>query len=108
MFIIAIVVGGLGAIIGLIAYGVFSLCYEADHKPPKKNYSCYTESEKDKLLEIKDRTIADLTYNAMRKSSDHDDISKEIAKGIRDGIARSQFEHGEDIRNYGISDVWFK
>lgn len=108
MFILAIIVGALGAVIGLIAYGVFYLCDEANHKPPKTNYSCYTESEKDELLRIKDETIANLQYKNMMKDSSNEDISKQVAKGVRDGIARSQLEHGESIGNYGLSDIWFK
>lgn len=36
------------------------------------------------------------------------DLRSEIAKGIRDGIAKSNYEHGESFGAYGSSDYLFK
>lgn len=36
------------------------------------------------------------------------DLRSEIAKGVRDGIAKSNYEHGESFGNYGSSDYLFK
>lgn len=36
------------------------------------------------------------------------DLRSEIAKGVRDGIAKSNYEHGESFGSYGSSDYLFK
>lgn len=36
------------------------------------------------------------------------DLRSEIAKGVRDGIAKSNYEHGESFGAYGSSDYLFK
>lgn len=129
MIFLAIVVGALGAIIGLIAFGVCTLCDESRKKP--KFYYNYTEDEKDRLLKEKDRLLAEkdrkielltmkpkyLDYSSNYASYNSDshnisisreEIAKEVSKGVRDGIARSQLEHGESIGNYGLSDLFFR
>lgn len=107
MIVLGVLLGGAGAVIGLIAYGVWYLLTLP--KKPKQNYSCYTESEKDRLLKEKDKEIERLRMEKYIPNHNVDtDISREISKGVRDGIARSQIEHGEDIGNYGLSDIWFR
>ena len=122
MILLAIVVGALGAVIGLIAYGVFCLCNESRKAKPKEkvDYSQYTETDKDKLLKEKDNELKKKeaiieilskelnSYSLSSSDSLSNDITKQVSKGVRDGIARSQMEHGQDIGNYGLSDHFFQ
>jgi ABC-type transport system involved in cytochrome bd biosynthesis fused ATPase/permease subunit len=42
------------------------------------------------------------------KEDEKIDLRSEIAKGVRDGIAKSNYEHGESFGAYGSSDYLFK
>jgi hypothetical protein len=129
MFIIAFAIGGLGAIVGLIAYFIFWLCDETRRtpKPKKIDYRMYPETEKDRLLKEKDEEIrkkneyiklleisnrhsssASSSSSTCNNDIPMDEIARQVSKGVRDGIARSQLEHGESIGNYGYSNRFFE
>ena len=43
-----------------------------------------------------------------KKDDEKIDLRSEIARGVRDGIAKSNYEHGESFGSYGSSDYLFK
>lgn len=129
MFIIAFVIGTIGAIVGLIAYFIFWLCDETRRtpKPKKIDYRNYTETEKDQMLKAKDEelkkkneyikfleisnrhsTSSPSTSSTCNNDIPMDEIARQVSKGVRDGIARNQLEHGESIGNYGYSNRFFE
>lgn len=93
MIIFAIVAGAVGGIVGVIGWVIATVI--KDSKQHKNGTFKSDEAEHYK-------------YEGYTSSSKEDDIASQVAKGVRDGIARSQLEHGESIGNYGLSDLWFK
>lgn len=86
-----------------------------------KDYKKEVASEKQELARL-DKQMLDC-YNSLNtdmsfeefkaslsKKEDEEklDLRSEIAKGVRDGIAKSNYEHGESFGSYGSSDYLFK
>lgn len=68
----------------------------------KQILDCYNSLDTDMSFEEFEASLT------RKEPEEKIDLRSEIAKGVRDGIAKSNYEHGESFGAYGSSDYLFK